>query len=405
MSKDNFDTDIIVLGTGVSGVTTAVTLQLLGYRTKLVGDRFIHEDSGDDQISSLFASRYPAASIIPHSVNSDRLEVLFKDSQQLFRALHEADHSFIRQNRHYEWYRYPVDLPGYRDWMDDFCPIDAREDLRFPSSLGNQHAEQTIFGWSFKCFFVDWPLYASQLFNWYSDIGGECIKRHLTRQDIRDLDAPLLINCTGARSRQLFEDREDFCFLLGKSLIIKDAPKIDTLSSITTYNFTPGAEIYSHSSGCPVDLYCYPRNSGWVLGGSRLHGHIDAKGRWKGEQWTGRMLSIDKQQIPAPIYEINRELIQHLYEIDIENYTLQAKSGYRFMRDSKTDGLRLEEDQQHGKTVIHNYGHGGAGVTLSWGSALQVARMIRNHTLPSGENGNTLPSSLQDVKRQLQGRL
>ena len=39
--------------------------------------------------------------------------------------------------------------------------------------------------------------------------------------------------------------------------------------------------------------------------------------------------------------------------------------------------VRLEiEKLSNSKSVIHNYGHGGAGVTLSWGCADEVVRMV-----------------------------
>jgi D-amino-acid oxidase len=34
--------------------------------------------------------------------------------------------------------------------------------------------------------------------------------------------------------------------------------------------------------------------------------------------------------------------------------------------------VRLEREELGGRTVIHCYGHGGAGVTLSWGCAAEV---------------------------------
>jgi D-amino-acid oxidase len=38
--------------------------------------------------------------------------------------------------------------------------------------------------------------------------------------------------------------------------------------------------------------------------------------------------------------------------------------------------VRLEVEQRQDTRVVHCYGHGGAGVTLSWGSADEVARLV-----------------------------
>jgi len=38
--------------------------------------------------------------------------------------------------------------------------------------------------------------------------------------------------------------------------------------------------------------------------------------------------------------------------------------------------VRLEAERLGAAQVIHNYGHGGAGVTLSWGCAGEVLRLL-----------------------------
>jgi D-amino-acid oxidase len=44
------------------------------------------------------------------------------------------------------------------------------------------------------------------------------------------------------------------------------------------------------------------------------------------------------------------------------------------LRPFRQGGVRLE--RQPGTRLIHNYGHGGSGVTLSWGCALEVADLV-----------------------------
>jgi len=56
---------------------------------------------------------------------------------------------------------------------------------------------------------------------------------------------------------------------------------------------------------------------------------------------------------------------------DVE--VIEAKVGLRPARDE----VRLEVEQFGDKYVIHNYGHGGAGFTLSWGCANDVVGFVK----------------------------
>ena len=41
--------------------------------------------------------------------------------------------------------------------------------------------------------------------------------------------------------------------------------------------------------------------------------------------------------------------------------------------------FRLEPQTLGSKFVVHNYGHGGAGITMCWGCAVEVRDLVRQH--------------------------
>jgi len=44
------------------------------------------------------------------------------------------------------------------------------------------------------------------------------------------------------------------------------------------------------------------------------------------------------------------------------------------------DRIRVEAEKVGSKTVVHNYGHGGSGFTVSWGCAKEVVRIVKGIT-------------------------
>src|SRR5512133_935438 len=56
---------------------------------------------------------------------------------------------------------------------------------------------------------------------------------------------------------------------------------------------------------------------------------------------------------------------------------IRTTVGLRPHRDS---GFVVRAEALDEKTVIHNYGHGGAGYSLSWGTGLLAAELALQHT-------------------------
>ena len=75
---------------------------------------------------------------------------------------------------------------------------------------------------------------------------------------------------------------------------------------------------------------------------------------------------------PAPRYEPNAGTIRP--------FLARTDRVARFSvctRPFRKKGPRIELEKIAGKNVVHNYGHGGSGWSLSWGSAMAVTGMVR----------------------------
>src|ERR1700682_1934876 len=53
------------------------------------------------------------------------------------------------------------------------------------------------------------------------------------------------------------------------------------------------------------------------------------------------------------------------------------------VRPYRNGSYRLDAETISGKFIVHNYGHGGAGITLSWGCAAKVRDIVQKHLVTS----------------------
>jgi D-amino-acid oxidase len=104
--------------------------------------------------------------------------------------------------------------------------------------------------------------------------------------------------------------------------------------------------------------YIIPRREDCILGGTADE-----------DQW-------DTTPDPVIAESILRRCIAiepRLADAEILEHTVGLRPG--------RDAIRLEREDRDGRVIVHNYGHGGAGVTLSWGCAEEVVALLalNNH--------------------------
>jgi D-amino-acid oxidase len=191
-------------------------------------------------------------------------------------------------------------------------------------------------GFSLRVPLMDTTIYLDYLAARFRKAGGE-IHANVRFEKLEDVDRKfdLVINCAGIGARELVHDA-DLEPHRGQVAIV---PPIESLSAAIVCDDAPL-------------MYAIPRTNDCVFGGTNdLSDNLVADpattSRIVAE--ASRVLNIDKPPV------------------------LAERVGLRPFRRS---GVRLECDRlRDRRSVIHNYGHGGAGFTLSWGCAREVLEL------------------------------
>jgi D-amino-acid oxidase len=182
-------------------------------------------------------------------------------------------------------------------------------------------------GWTFTTPVIEMPVYLTWLAKRLEELGGT-----LTRLNLRTLPTggDVVVNCAGLGARLLADDRT-----------------VVPVRGQVVYVEQVGVDRWWLDGAGPT--YVVPRAHDIVVGGT------DQEGEWS------RTPSADTA---ADILRRASALVPELRDARV----LRHKVGLRPVRAA----VRLERVDR----VVHCYGHGGAGVTLSWGAAEEVAALV-----------------------------
>ena len=317
--------EVHVLGAGVIGLTTAITLAEAGARVSVRTARL----PGSTTSVAAGAVWGPVTCGPPERVRGWAATGL-----GVLRELESDPATGIRTRYGRELSRRAAKPPEWLNLVDDleFC---RQEEL--PDGF--------VSGWRYRAPVVSMPVYLDYLTARLERAGVKIVVNPVT--SLAEVTsgtggAPVIVNCTGAAARTLVPD-----------------PAVYPIRGQVVVIANPGIEEFyiDHSEGPPSVSYLFPHRDTVVLGGTMNEGDWDL----------------------APRPEVAERILAHCALIEPrvrEAPVLTHRVGLRPARPE----VRLEAEALDGGRVLwHNYGHGGAGVTLSWGCAREVAAGVLGH--------------------------
>ena len=305
---------IAIIGAGVSGLTCGVVFAERSYRTAIFA-----KETGRQTTSGAAAAVWfpyhvePVERVIPLALETYQVLLDLARFPQSGVSIIES-RQFLRTGE--------IQIP---DWA---IPVGATVIPREP-----EESRGFTSGYAMNVPLMDTTIYLDYLAARFVKASGE-INANVQFKNLDDVDSKsdLVVNCAGIGARELVRDT-DLEPHRGQVAIM---PKIEGLSCALVCDDAPL-------------MYAIPRTNDCVFGGTNevsdnLAADPATTSRIVAE--CSRVLNIDKPPV------------------------LAERVGLRPFRKS---GVRLERDRlRDGRTVIHNYGHGGAGFTLSWGCAREV---------------------------------
>lgn len=306
-----------MVGAGVIGLSAAIRLQEAGWRVRLWTAEPPERTTSAVSAALWYPYRaYPA----------ERVAAWGRRTFEVLAVLAEAPESGVRMVPGTELLRRPEDdppwaaaVPGYRRCAPEELPPGYPAGRSFTLPLANTR------------------VYLPWLLRRFRAGGGRVELRRVSSLEEARAASPVVVHCAGLGARALADD-----------------PALHPVRGQVVRVENAGVERFWLDDEHPEGLtYVIPRGEDCILGGTAEEG-----------EW-----STD----PDPA--VARGILRRCAELEPRlagARVLEHRVGLRPGRPA----VRLErEDFPGGTRVVHCYGHGGAGVTLSWGCAEEVVRL------------------------------
>jgi D-amino-acid oxidase len=311
--------DVLVVGAGVIGLTTAVTLAEAGY------DVLVRTAEEPNATTSAAAGALwgpwlvePVHRTIPWAeCGLQTLSALATRPGTGVRLISGRD---VSTTEH--------EPPSWFSLLPDTRPCAANE---LPAGYAH--------GTWYTAPLVDMPTHLAYLVERLRAAGGVIVRSPVVTLDEATGLAPIVVNCTGLGARAFADDQQLYP-VRGQHLVATN-PGITEFLEVDTGDSTDLVAIYPHGDHV-------------VLGGT-AEPHL-----WSREPNPATAAAILARCVAVEPLLRDADVLGH-------------RIGLRPTRPE----VRLDsETHPSGARVIHNYGHGGAGVSLAWGCAAEVLRSI-----------------------------
>ena len=384
--SDN-DVSILVIGAGVSGLTTAICLREAGFNVVIVADRFAPD------LTSIVAGalwEWPPAVCGSHGAprSLERSKKWCMTTYNKFKKIHAefgSEETGLYLKDAYFYFKdilenRPTELRKMnelKDKVDGFQRglhiVKETIDLSFKGGIKDAYKHMAPM--------TNTDVYMKWLLQYVKDIGCEIIQSKITvnvvqneQELLRRFNAKAIVNCAGLGSIATTGDTSMYP-LRGALVRVKNLGKV-----------VRDAHCISHeeSSSNEQDIvYIVPRGDDLVVLG----------GLTQQDQW-GTDISVEVPIIQQ-MYDGCLEFLQELRELPLDEKE-PVRTGLRPLTKENVCVERVPNTH-----VFYNYGHGGSGVTLSWGCSQEIVQlveqMIREEVNPVALDRSKIDSNKQTV--------